>query len=226
MDSVSGVALLMLLLPIGIVSWSAWERSQKLRRMRLAESEPLPCDVCLACGEREVEEIAPQVVRCLACGFVGGQGMAAWQRKRREEELVALAPEARTALAREKLREAQDTLDTAEQLLNQAWSASWTDLLGFSFDRGVEKQNALMGGLAQMSVAELMLDEGAWLLDSFRAHPVFNDAPNPWLMALDTGWFTDSWWIDWAVHRRIKRARAQLRGVREQAEALKARVVG
>jgi hypothetical protein len=199
--------------------WLLGLRWRSLRAMQAAEAEALPTDLCIACGERQLEPVAPQVVRCLACGFVGGDGMAAWQRARLAQQVARLTAPERAVLTHSKLEQAAASLETAHELLDQAWRMSWFALLGLS-DRGAERVNALMGGLAQMQVAQLLLDEASWLLAGAGTPPVPDLDKSPLRMALETGQLADRWFMTWAVHWRIKQARQELQGVREEAHAL------
>ncbi len=214
------MVLAVVVVSIGVMLWLACDRARRLRRLQAVDAQVLPCDSCIACGSLDVEGVAAEVVRCRACGFVGGEGMGEWQRARLAAQIESMSTEERQALAREKLREAHANLDTAQELLTQAWRASWLDLFGFSFDRGNAKLSDMTSGVAQMRMALVYMGEGAQLLSAGNARFALDIDERALIYALDTGWLTDVWWVDLYAHRRIGKARRQLDALRANASAL------
>jgi hypothetical protein len=221
--SVVAISLLVVfvLLPGAVAVWAVIVPALRARRMRAAEQTPLPPDRCLACGHTDLEQLAPDVTRCRTCGFTGGEGMSAWQRRRRVHALEKLDPDQRRGLAVRKLREAQLLLGTAHESLDQAASASVIDMAGLSFDRGEEKQNEF-GVAVRMIRTALSLASAAAVAVQLT---VEIDPPNvleesSLILALDTAWLTDGLAVDIAVHTRIRKTKVQLREMRERIDTL------
>lgn len=194
-----------------VAAWFGLQPWLRARRMRAAGDAELPADECAACGSRDVQPVAPAVIRCRACGFVGGEGVPAWHRQARRAQLDKLSPEARRRLARDNLREANLQLELARTSLDQAVGASRTDLAGLAFDRGEEKQNALAAALRHMQSAHVL---GTEAVEAVR---LAIDVSEPMdleqsglLRSLDTAWLTDGIFPDLAMHLKIRKVQAQL----------------
>lgn len=71
---------------------------------------PSRAPLCVACGAASVVFVAPQVYRCHACGYEGGEGLAALMRLRRQAKFDALTFAEKAALAARKAREARRLL--------------------------------------------------------------------------------------------------------------------
>ncbi len=150
-----GPTLVMML----VAAWFGLQPWLRARRMRAAGDAELPADHCVACGSRDVEPVAPAVIRCRACGFVSGEGVPAWHRQARRAKLNRWTPEARRRFALDSLREANQQLELAQTSLDQAAAASRIDLAGLAYDRGEEKQNALAASLRYMQSAHVLATE-------------------------------------------------------------------
>lgn len=216
-----GFVLVFVVSPIAIGAWRAASALFKARRMREAANAPLSQDACMACGSPDVEQIAPEVIRCRRCGFIAGDGVAAWQRQCRLHANEQLTPAARRTLALEKLRDARLNAESASSSLDDAVSASALDIAGLALDRGRDKQQALGSAAWHMRLAHQLTLEAAETLEAV----LTLDAPfaledNAVLLGLDTGWLTDGLAVDLAVHARIKRARVQLSALQEHIDAL------
>jgi ribosomal protein L37AE/L43A len=194
-----------------VAAWFGLQPWLRARRMRAAGDAELTADECAACGSRDVQPVAAAVIRCRACGFVGGEGMAAWHRQARRARLEKLSPEARRRLALDKLREANLQLELARTSLDQAAGASRTDLAGLAFDRGEEKQNALAAALRYMQSANVHATEAVEAVGlATEVSEPMDLEQSGLLRSLDTAWLTDGIFPDLAMHLKIRKARAQL----------------
>ncbi len=225
LDWVLPFLAIFVVLPTVYGLWVALVPHYKARRMQAAADEPLPSDECVACGSRDVEVVASGVIRCRLCDFLSGEGIAAWNRARRLQELARLSPEERRAHAIDQLRQARRALTEAERALDAAASASVADIAGFSVDRGAEKQTDFVAALRHMSMAQNLASEAAECA-RIRApiSGVADIADSSLLLALDTAWLTDGWIVDCEAHARIGDARSQLREIEYATETLLGRL--
>lgn len=197
-------------LPTALSYALAAQRARHTRRMEAAVRETLPTDLCLACGSQDVRAIAPDVVRCAACGFVGGQGMADWQRQRQADAHAAMAPAERGAQAKELLLRARVHLDDAGSLLERALAQSRLDMAGLSFDRGREKQSLWAEAASEMTHARALARDAAALMGAGGPDEPTSLEFSSLLLALDVSWISDGLGVDAAVHARIKATRTEL----------------
>jgi hypothetical protein len=193
------------------------------RRMRRAEHVPLPNDACVACDSSDIEVLAPQVIRCRACGFIGGDGVAEWHRCRRVERVERMPSEQRRRGALEALRDARSNLGEAEALLKAATTASLVDIAGLSLDRGEAKQSSWGAAIRHMRTAQQLTTEASELIRTITLRDATHDLDhNALLMSLDTAWLTDGLIVDIAAHLRIKKACTQLQEMSASVEKLRA----
>ena len=72
---------------------------------------------CIACGSYRLTLMGPGAYRCMACGYEGGDGLAAQVEAERQVALASEPPEAREAAALRDLFEAERLLSTARSAL-------------------------------------------------------------------------------------------------------------
>lgn len=114
------LALLLLTVAGGLGGLFLLLRAQ-LRNQKLAEAADAPgAEGCVACGGRELVELAPQAHRCKTCGFESGDGLAAWKKSARIEAAKKLSPEQLKLSALGDLRQARTQLLAAEAMFGVA----------------------------------------------------------------------------------------------------------
>ncbi len=123
-------------------------------KMLIAGAQKIPDDVCVACDATSVTVLAEGVYRCDSCGYEGGSGYAAWQQGQRDEGLLALAPERRQELAREKLEQALRLLLSADGDAN----AGHHDLLGVG--ERFERASVGVGLVADIALGDHSVSDG------------------------------------------------------------------
>ena len=162
----------------------------------IAGAEEIPDDTCVACESKNVTALAQGVYRCDDCGYEGGSGYAAWQQSQRDAKLLALAPERRKELAREKLEQALRLLLSADGDADAGHHEGFSDLnaldvmeavgvdIGLSSDIDVDEYRTTDGDYQQQVGAERQIMEAAELAnDAFvllygeRENPATPEAP-------------------------------------------------
>lgn len=129
---------------------------------------------CSACDSEELEVLAPYAYRCLACGYEGGNGYAAWQAAQRRAEYARLDGPARRALATELVETAHRELEAS-----RAASRDARELL--AADQRPHGPGAVKGPSLTLSVESLAAAKRA----AERGLDVVGGAPSPELAAID-----------------------------------------
>ena len=117
-------------------------------RTLIAGAQEIPDDECVACESRDLTSLAEGVYRCNMCGYEGGSGYAAWQQKQRDDEMLALPPERRKELARQKLEQALVLLSSADGDAGAGY---------------VHNGNALLGAAGALGDAIQMVDSDGYV---------------------------------------------------------------
>jgi ribosomal protein L37AE/L43A len=124
---------------------------------------------CLACESTDLESLATDAYRCRACGHEGGDGFPAYAEVERMTKILALAPEARQALAERTLVQARNILQgihldstrldptraTADVVLNIGFSLAGSHL--DANDAREERDRAIVGAVRELAEAERLL---------------------------------------------------------------------
>lgn len=199
------IAMLVGAVVVGIPLYKAW-------RMRQAENEPMPDDVCVACSARDVTMLAAGVYRCNQCGFTGGSGMAAYQRQLEAQRAAEMSPQQRYQSALQDLRDARLALLGVEGLIQDASTSSTMDMVGVGggWERGQAKHSALGAAIGQMRQAQERIRSASSKLSMSHMAPEeigvdFGSAE----FALDASFVADNFLVDLAVHLRIEKIREQ-----------------
>jgi hypothetical protein len=99
-------------LSAAVLQGMRWARRAGLEQRQQREAPP----GCLACGSLALQWQDPDdVYLCSDCGYEGGEGLAARERRRRDEQLRALPEAERQHRAREAIALASQRFELAEQ---------------------------------------------------------------------------------------------------------------
>lgn len=195
-------------------------------RMNRAMSEASTGESCVACDGTDVTLLGPAAYRCNACGYEGGDGLAALHRAEREAAFARMPEAARRASARGDLEEARRLLTSGLGDLDRAQRVGAMDTLGVggtgyagSGGEGAEKYSELNGAMGLLMEAEgLVRDAVAKLYGESSSGESRFDAPSYVAASLDVHF--DNLLSDLAFHSRVSSAQGEARQLLATVERL------
>ena len=193
---------------------------------RAAKAE-IADDECVACGSKDLEELAPRAYRCLQCGYEGGSGLAEAHEAAARRELDELDPDQKRRKARALVDDARSLLTSARGTLDGAVIASVHDIVGIGGDpsgiagEGSEKQQLMQRALQDTEQARRSLEDALYLLGEEGDTGEGEDI-GVGLAAADM--YLDSPITDLMMHGRIEQLKDRVKGLLALTDQLSARL--